>query len=192
MKILLNLLPEEKKKEMRRNTRFRMIVAHGSGIIFLGFFYCCVLLGISVLLSLQLESVRGSMSSAEASRKSERDSYEVIFRKTNTQASEVMLLLGKHVTWERFFRELESATPPGVSYTKLLAKNDFSLSLSGKAPDRESLLSLERNMNDSACFRAKDESPMVPLSNKLVKENIEFQLDAMIEKTCLVSGGKEK
>ncbi len=191
MKILLNLLPVEKKTEMRKNNRFRMVVAQGSGVIFLGFLYSCALLGISFLLSAQLSSVRGlSGDSSFVSEKNEIESYENTFQETNKRVSEVSQLLSQHVSWEKFFRSLDLATPPGVFYTKLLTGRDFSLSMSGTAPDRETLLLLEKNMNDSDCFRAKDESPMIPLSNKLVKENIDFQLDAVIEKSCLV-GVKE-
>lgn len=189
MKILLNLLPSEKKIEMRKNNRFRMVLAQGSGIIFLGFFYCCALLGISALLSLQLASLQGSSDeeSSMAPKRSEVESYEKIFRETNTRVSEISLLLKNHISWEKFFRSLEAATPQGVLFTKILTKNDLSFSASGTAPNRDALLLLEKNMNESDCFRAEDDRPMVPLSNKLVKENIDFQLDAVIEKNCLVS-----
>jgi hypothetical protein len=187
MKILLNLLPVEKKTEMLKNKRFRMIVAQGSGIIFLGFSYCCALLGISFLLSVQLSSTRGlSGGSSFVEEKNEIESYEAVFRETNAKASEISQLLAGHVLWEKFFQSLEAATPPGVLYTKMLSKNDFSFSASGTAPNRDALLLLEKNMNESDCFRSKDGGPMIPLSNKLVKENIDFQLDAMIERSCLV------
>ena len=77
-------------------------------------------------------------------------------------------------------------TPPGVLYTKILAGNDLAFSASGTAPNREALLTLESAMNQSDCF--KDAS--VPLSDKLVKENIDFQLSATIQKSCLVDGQK--
>ena len=185
MKILLNLLPAEKKIEIRKDNRFRMIVAQGSGVLFLGVFYCCLLLGISWLLSEQLSSTKGLSDDGSSSSpgKSEIASYEKTFQETNANISEISRLLENHVLWEKFFRSIQSATPDGVLYTKLLAKNDFTLSASGTAPSREALLLLEKNMNDSDCFR----DAAVPLSDKLVKENIDFQLDAIIEKTCLVS-----
>ncbi len=192
MKILLNLLPIEKKVEMRRDNRFRMIVAQGSGVIFLELFYGCVLLGVSWLLSTQLSSVRelargGASLSPE---KSESESYEKTFHETNATVAEISQLLDRHVSWEKFFWSLETATPSGVFYTKIITKNDFLISANGTAPNREALLLLEKNMNDSDCFRAPDNGPMIPLSDKLEKKDIEFQLDAVIEKKCLI-GAKE-
>lgn len=186
MKILLNLLPSEKKAEMRRNVRFRMVVAHGSALLFLGFLYCGALLGISFLLSLQLASIRGGVGKdSDQSPAAEIVSYEKIFRETNAKTAEITMLLSRHVSWGAFFRELDSVTPPGVSYSKLLTQENFSFSLAGVARDREALLSLEKRVNDSSCFR----DAVVPLSDKLVKENIDFQLDAVIEKTCIISSG---
>lgn len=188
MKILLNLLPDEKKVEMRRNKRFRMIIAHGSVVVFIGFFYCCALLGISRLLTSQLASAR-SLSNGSATSiagATEVESYEALYRETNQKVSEVARLLGGHVSWGRLFRSLDVATPPGVSYTSISAKNDLVFSASGIAPNRETLLLLERNMNQSECFR----DALVPLSDKLVKNNIDFQLDAAIEKSCLLGERK--
>lgn len=186
MKILLNLLPGEKKAEMRRNNRFRMIIAHGSVVVFIGFFYCCALLGISRLLTLQLASVRSlsNGSAASVAGAMEVESYEALYRETNAKVSEVARLLGGHVSWGVLFRSLDTATPPGVLYTRILAKNDLVFSVSGTAPSRESLLLLEKNMNESDCFR----DALVPLSDKLVKDNIDFQLDAVVEKSCLLGG----
>lgn len=188
MKILLNLLPVEKKVEMRKNARFRMIVAQGSGIIFLGFFYCCALLGISALLSTQLSSAQGLVSGggSAVSGKNEIESYEKTFQETNRNVAEISKLLDNHVSWEKFFQAIDTVTPPGVLYTKILAGNDLAFSASGTAPNREALLTLESAMNQSDCF--KDAS--VPLSDKLVKENIDFQLSATIQKSCLVGGQK--
>ncbi|QQS16026.1 MAG: hypothetical protein IPK84_01550 [Candidatus Moraniibacteriota bacterium] len=187
MKILLNLLPVEKKIEMRRQTRFRMIVAHGSVIIFLGFFYCCSLLGISALLSSQLSSMQGLLSSDGASAVSgqrEIESYEQSFQDTNKRVSEISRLLAGHISWKPLFRALDTATPSGVLYSKIAVGNDLFFSASGTAPSREALLALENSVNDSDCF--SDAS--VPLSDKLVKENIDFQLSATVLKSCLVSG----
>lgn len=198
MKILLNLLPEEKKTTMHRNNRFRMLITHGSGFIFLAFLYCCTLFGISFLLSLQHDSVRGvSGDTSFAAEKQEIESYEKTFRETNARISEISQLTAKHVVWEPLFRAIERATPESVFYTKMVAKNDLSFTATGTASDRESLLLLEKNIEESDCFRSKDGIPIIPLSNKLVKENIEFQLDAVIEKRCLVvsesgtSGGEK-
>lgn len=190
MKILLNLLPTEKKVEMRRQMRFRMIVAHGSVFIFLGFFYCCALLGISVLLSSQLSSTQGLLSNDGASAVSgqkEIESYEKSFQDTNRQVSEISRLLTGHVSWTKFFRAIDAATPPGVLYTKVLVGNNLSFSASGTAPNREALLDLEHALNTSGCLS----DATVPLSDKLVKENIDFQVSATVKKSCLVSAGSQ-
>ncbi len=191
MKILLNLLPVEKKSEIRRQTYFRMIVAQGSGIIFLGSFYCCMLLGISVLLSSQLSLAQSLLSNDGASAvsgKKEIESYEKTFQDTNKQVLEISRLLGEHVSWTHFFRVIGDATPQGVLYTKMLARNDLSFSASGTASNREALLALESAMNNSDCFS----NATVPLSDKLMKEDIDFQLNANIRKSCLVGTQEEE
>lgn len=185
MKILLNILPIEKKQEMRENIRFRKIVAHGMIFVFLAIFYGGILLGVFMLLSSKLSSLQTAenVDSAEAPKESEIKSYEKVFLETNEKVLEMSLLLKKHISWEKFFRSVEINTPSGVFYTRIVTKNDYSFSMNGIAPDRETLLLLERNMkNDSKCFN----SVVVPLSNKLVKEKINFQLDAIIEKSCII------
>lgn len=188
MKILLNLLPQEKKTMMHRNNRFRMLVMHGFGFIFLVFLYCCTLFGISFLLSLQHDSVKGlSGDMSFVAEKREIESHEKLFQETNARISEISQLMVKHVLWEPLFRTIERTTPESVLYTKIIAKNDLSFSAIGMASNRESLLLLEKNIEESECFRPKEGVPIIPLSNKLVKENIEFQLDAVIEKKCLIA-----
>ena len=184
MKILLNLLPVEKKAEIRKDARFRMVVAQGFGLVFLSLFYCCILLGISALLSIRLSSEREllSVDGLAVSGRSEVDSYEKTFQDTNRNVSEISNLLKNHVSWEKLFRAIDTATPSGVFYTKILVGNDLVFSASGTAPNRESLLALESAMNQSECFR----DASVPLSDKLVKENIDFQLGAAVQKSCLV------
>lgn len=173
---------------MHRNNRFRMLVVHGFGFIFLAFLYCCTLFGISFLLSLQHDSVKGlSGDMSFVAEKREIESHEKLFQKTNARISEISQLTAKHVLWEPLFRAIERATPESVLYTKIIAKNDLSLSAIGMASNRESLLLLEKNIEESECFRSKEGVPIIPLSNKLVKENIEFQLDAVIEKKCLIA-----
>lgn len=183
MKILLNLLPPEKKLGIRKNIRFRLIVVHGCIVILLSIVYCGLLLGVSFALSNRLDTVRTTVNSETgASKKDEIEAYEKIFTDTNTKVSEILKLSDKHVMWGKFFRSIESATPERIFYTKILTKTDYSLTMNGTAPSRESLLLLEKNMNDSDCFHKAS----IPLSDKLEKENIDFQLTAMIEVSCIV------
>ncbi len=187
MKILLNLLPAEKKADRRKDVRFRLIVLHGTTILFLLVLYCCILFGVSMALSKRIDAARASMDNdTEASKRNEIESYEKVFTETNTKISEIMTIADKHVMWKKFFQSIESATPDGIFYTKFLTKNDFSFSVVGVAPNRESLLILEKNMNDADCFR----DVVIPLANKLEKENINFQLNAIIEISCVVNPDK--
>ncbi|QQS21349.1 MAG: PilN domain-containing protein [Candidatus Moraniibacteriota bacterium] len=184
MKILLNLLPPEKKEEMRKNSRFRMVVLQGAAFLSLGAFYYAMLLGISFLLSIERSSGE-RLSGENVSRKQEVESYESVFRDANKHIAEISAALSGHVSWSHFFRELERSTPPGILYTSLMTKTDLSLEISGKATDRESLLLFERQINESDCFR----DAIIPLADKLVKENIDFQLSAAIERTCVLLKG---
>ena len=108
-------------------------------------------------------------------------SYESVFRDTNAKTVKISTLLANHVSWTKLFRTLEGATPEGVLYTHLLTKNDYTITLNGTAANREALLLLQKNLNESGCFQNAD----VPLSNMLVKENIDFQLNAIMQKSCL-------
>ncbi len=190
MKILLNLLPPEKKSETRKRLRFRVIVAQGTLIILLGIFYWGILLGISGMLSFQLtltKELSFEGGPTDASGKMEIESYEKTFQDENKRVAEVSRVLNQHVSWERFFEAIDAATPPGVLYTKMATGSDLSFSASGTAPNREALLALESSMNGSPCFSGAS----VPLSDKLAKENIDFQLSATIRKSCLVASGEE-
>ncbi len=181
MKILLNLLPEEKKYEIQRNVRFRVVMVHGFGFVILSLFLLCAVFGISRLLLVQLDSLRRPDPSVGAVAEDALSLYEAKFRETNAMSSETELLLERHTAWNEFFRELGIATPEGVLYTHLSVKESYQASFSGRARSREDLLLLERNMNSSSCFR----DAVIPLSDKLVKEDIDFQLDAVVEQSCL-------
>jgi Tfp pilus assembly protein PilN len=181
MKIGINLLPLNKKKEVQMAEQFRAVLGWEAVIfsvvaIFFGFVF-----GIDYLLGLNLY-----LASDNKINKSGGAQYETIkyyerkFSEINSKISKISSITSGQIYWLGLFSKLESAIPDKVEISGI-STNNFSLHFAGKAETREDLLLLKDNLEKEECF----ENINLPLSNLVSKENVIFQIDLEIKEGCI-------
>ena len=84
------------------------------------------------------------------------------------------------INWTNFFNEIDRVLPEGIIFNEI-ANVDYKVLVSGVATTREALLEFKSNLEKSECFSTVN----VPISNIVVKKNVDFQVDFVINKECL-------
>lgn len=181
MKIYLDLLPMQKKQEIKRKKIFGIILHEEflflSPIIVLIF----ILLNIYYVLTLQKDS-----SAAANQRKQSQDNYQQMniyeekFKQVNTLGQELVEIQSGHMYWQQPLQELSNIMPEGIYLSNISTKN-YTIFLIGKARTREDLLGFKDKLDSSECFQDIN----VPLSNLVVKNDVDFQIDLTITEDCL-------
>ncbi|NTW26957.1 MAG: PilN domain-containing protein [Candidatus Moranbacteria bacterium] len=181
MKIYLDLLPKEIKTELKRKKRFRRIL-HEEFLFLLPLVLFIVILGnIYYLLMLSHNTSVAAKSQAESQDKyQELSSYEKKFKEVNDNSAKLLKIQSLHLYWANIFNKVGTILPDGISITNFSTK-DFQIFLVGKARNRDTLLNFKAALESETCFANIN----VPLSNLVVKENIDFQMDLTINKDCL-------
>ncbi|KKQ46436.1 MAG: Fimbrial assembly family protein [Candidatus Moranbacteria bacterium GW2011_GWC2_37_8] len=181
MKIYLDLLPQEKKNELRRSKIFRRILHEEMLFLVPLVIFIALLLNIYYLLNFQYNSsVTLSSVNKSQDKYQELNNYEEKFKKVNASIDILSKIQSSHLHWLNVLDELGSVVPEGVYISDFSTKN-YQIFLLGKARSRDNLLALKNNLDNSDCFKDVN----VPLSNLVVKDNVDFQMDFVVIKDCL-------
>ena len=181
MKISIDLLPEQRKQEIKRRKMFHTIL-RGEFLFFLP-----ILIFIGVLLSTYYTIIlqKNSSSSAHMSQQSQDeyqklDQYEKKFKEINEKDSLLAKIQSGHIHWKNLLVEFSNITPESV-YLNNISNNDYKVFLAGKARSRDDLITFKDRLESSPCFQDVN----VPLSNLVVKNDIDFQIDLVLKEECL-------
>ena len=183
MKILLNLLPEEKKIAIERGLHVRIFLWQFFLLFLLELFFLGILFTIAILLKVELDGAK--LSSETATQAIEKDGqdlkrYEDKFLGINEAVSTIGKIENNHLYFSQLFRILDVVQPKEVFLRQMTSK-DRKIMLSGIAGTREDLLLFEQQLKSSACVEKVD----VPLSNLFSQKNLEFQIEFSITLECL-------
>ncbi|MCX6765497.1 MAG: PilN domain-containing protein [Candidatus Moranbacteria bacterium] len=181
MKIYLDLLPEEKKEEIKKKKAFWMIIRQELRFLIPIIVFISILFSINLILKIQSDSWNGIYSLEQSQKEyQELKTYEEEFRQVNSKISSFSRLQEGHLYWSNVFYQLSDLVPEEISINGLITK-DYQVSLSGKAKNRNNLLALQEKIQSSECFSNVN----VPLSNLVNKENVDFQIDFEVAINCL-------
>lgn len=181
MRIYLDLLPQQRKQEIKRKKLFNKILREEFLFLLPLVVLIFILLGIYHILTLQKDSKVVTYSAQQSQEKYQQlKKYEDKFKQVNILSETVEKIAAKHLYWQEFLKKLSGATPEGI-YISDLSTKDFTVFLVGKAKTRENLLELKNRLESTSCFSNVN----VPLSNLVVKENVDFQVDITINEDCL-------
>ncbi|EKD58248.1 MAG: hypothetical protein ACD_56C00165G0003 [uncultured bacterium] len=182
MKIYLDLLPQEKKNELKRIKLFRRILREEMLFLVPIIIFIIILFNIYYVLNFQYDAsvIAGSANKSQDKYK-ELSNYEEEFKKVNDLVGVVGKIQKNHLHWSNVLTELGSTVPGNVYMTDFSTKN-YQIFLLGKARSRDDLLSFKSNIEGNNCFQDVD----VPLSNLVVKENVDFQMSFSVTKDCLM------
>lgn len=182
MKTLLNLLPEENKKNIQRKTRFRFFLWQLFLVFALEIFYTGILMSTYLILDFQLQNLQmlGEQASKNYSEQSKLDQYQKKFKEINILTDKVGKIEENHFSFTQVFTLLDTLLPQGITIDHLATKN-YTILLTGTAVKRDNLLEFDARLKESVCI----ENVNVPISNLFSQENVDFQVDFGIKKECL-------
>ena len=181
MKIYLDLLPQQRKQEIKRKKLFRKILKGEILFLFPFIVLIVILLNIYYILTLQKNITVTAYSAQQSQDKYQQlGIYEEKFRQVNTLIKTMGKIQTGHLYWYRFFQQLNEVIPEGIYITDLSTK-DYTIFLVGKAKTRDDLLNFKNSLEASACFKNIN----IPLSNLVVKNDVDFQIDISIVEDCL-------
>lgn len=182
MKIYLDLLPQEKKNELKRTKIFRRILREEMLFLVPLIIFIAILFNIYYLLNFQYNSSLTASSADKSQDKyKELSNYEEKFKKVNESVGVMSKIQKNHLRWSNVLNELGTTVPDGMYITDFSTKN-YQIFLLGKARSRDDLLNFKNRIEGDSCFQDVD----VPLSNLVVKENVDFQMSFSVTKDCLM------
>jgi len=174
--ITLNLLPPQIKKEAHL---LQLYLSLKNAIVLILFF--TILAAISLLLAKLTLQEQFNRTVNETTLTTQ---YGNIFsndiKSVNHQLTEVTKIQKEFIPWTLFIAELSKFTPPTISIFNVNI-NSNSVTISGFATTRDALLEFQQALKDSNLFVESD----VPLENLLTKENINFNIKAVLDLTKL-------
>jgi Tfp pilus assembly protein PilN len=181
MRIYIDLLPEEKRKELRKEKIFKIIL--GQGILF-GLpliVFIIILLAINYILVIEKDAI-SLASSVEQSRGqyAELATYEKKFDEVNKNSQAIYKIQQGHLHWSNFFENLNKVISDGVQVSNISTKN-YQVFVIGKARNRDVLLALKEKLDANECLKDVN----VPLANLVVKNDVDFQIDFSVKEECL-------
>jgi Tfp pilus assembly protein PilN len=182
MKTLLNLLPEENKKNIQRKTHFRFFLWQLFLLFALEIFYVSILVSIYFVLDSQLQNLQAVGQQNEKIRleQIQLNEYQKKFKEINVTTEAIGKIQDNHFTFTQVFYLLDTLLPERITIDYLTTKN-YTVLLTGKAVKRDDLLEFDAKLKESPCV----ENVNVPISNLFSQENIDFQVDFGIKKECL-------
>jgi Tfp pilus assembly protein PilN len=182
MKILLNLLQEEKRKDIQKRFYLRFFLWQIFLALALETFYLVILASIYFTLDFQLQGLEsiGQQYDTAHSEQQTLDMYRKKFKETNMLAETAGKIERQHFSFAQIFFLLDAVLPESVLIDRLTTK-EYTVLLAGRAATRDDLLSFESRLKMSECVKNVN----VPLANLFSQENVDFQMDFEMRKECL-------
>lgn len=167
--------------ELRRKKIFRKILRQEFLFLLPVLLFIIILFNVSYLLSIKYDVAMLEKSVVESQDKyQEFSSYEEKFKQVNDNSAKLLNIQAKHMYWTEVFNKLSEALPNEISITDF-STSDYKIFLVGKAKSRDILLNFKGILEADPCFTNIN----VPLSNLVVKDDIDFQMDLEISSDCL-------
>ncbi|MFH0969062.1 MAG: PilN domain-containing protein [Patescibacteria group bacterium] len=181
MIIYLDLLPPEKKEELKKKKAFLKIIRNEFlfSIPIASLFL--ILITASFSLNIKSQSANENLSSGNSQKEyQELAAYEEKFNEANSKIAYISKLQKNHLNWLEAFDKINNIVPENVYLTDLSTSN-YVFSLAGKAKTRDGFLRLQENIKSESCFS----EVKAPLSSLASKEDVVFRIDFSVKEECL-------
>ena len=181
MKIYLDLLPEEKKQEIKKKRDFLKIIQNEFlfSIPIIAFFL--IILTVNFSLKIRTQAVENNSNTGNSQKDyQELERYQNSFNEINLKTSAMFKIQKDHLNWLNVFRKMNEIVPENVNLSDLVTIN-YGISLAGKAKTRDDFLKFQEKIKAGSCFSDVE----VPLSSLVSKENVEFQINLKVKEECL-------
>lgn len=180
---MINLIPIEEKKEIKKNFYFRFLT-----VSFIMLCFCNIILIVamfpSYIISLEKKnSINKKLENEKNEFVPEIDQKAVIsIKELNSKLSLIEKAKeNQFVFSEKVIDKIISNKLSGIKIKSFFYQNDIidgkKINISGVAQDREQLLSFRQSLENSNSFKSVD----LPISNFVKGRNIEFNLDLILK-----------
>lgn len=181
MKIKLNLLPKIKEKKLRHKRILRFVVIQEIMIVFVTLLFFGAVIGLDAIAKLKLNEVDQQLSNSGNSKDyAEMIKYESKFKETKENVKLINNLQKNDINWLIVFDKLAQICPQDILFNSITG-DGYDLTIGGNAKNRDVLINMKEIMEKDACFKNID----IPLSNVVLRENIEFELKFNVDEKCI-------
>ncbi|TSD00772.1 MAG: Uncharacterized protein Athens071425_575 [Parcubacteria group bacterium Athens0714_25] len=181
MNIHLNLLPEERKRGLKRKKISWLIIRQELLVFFSVAVFLIILFCINFILDLQGKSLESEYAEEALNGEyKEIGKYEKIFEDENREIALLYSVQKNHFDWTNVLTRLSENVINDVKL-KGIVSDDSRFSISGIANDRDTLLRFKSQIENSQCFSEME----IPLSDIVSKKNINFEAELKIEEECI-------
>ncbi|MFA4818041.1 MAG: PilN domain-containing protein [Parcubacteria group bacterium] len=182
MKIKLNLIPPAKREEIEKAKKVRTVLRWEFGLVFIMVIFLAMLFSISYILQINLNMAENNagLNGQDVERIKQISDFDAQIKKINVKMSEILKIQSGQLYWTNFFEKLNSSVPVEIIITSI-ATDNYKAAVSGKARDRDILITFKENLEKSGCF----DEVNLPLSSLVARENVDFSIALTIKKECL-------
>ena len=181
MKIYLDLLPQERKDELKRKKTFAVIIRRQLLFLFPMAVFMVILVNTYLILGIQKDSMVATGSGQQSQGEYKQlHVYEDAFGQTNNLVIFLSRAQNQHIYWSRLIAKISSIASDSIYLTELSTK-DYHVMMSGKAKTRDDLIAFKEAIANSGC--ADDVN--LPLSNLVSPANVDFQIDFTVKQGCI-------
>jgi len=171
--LVLNLVSEELKKEIKLRHLYQLIKKVNYLIIIITIITAIVLLVAKVILQNNFNKIVEQTTLVTINNQS----YNSKIREINSKLKFIANIQNEFVAWSKIVNDLSIMTPSNITFYRL----NFDLAtktvkINGKAGERSGLLELKDNLEKSGNYS----DIQFPLKNILEKENINFEINAKL------------
>jgi len=177
MKVTINLLPEERKKEFLEKKALAMVLkffmtAFLAIVLFSSFLFFCLW-----TIDIQIKSLKAQQAYLSENKKySQVQGVQKFAENYYQQTSQIEKILQQHNYYWDLFIDISQVVPEGVRLEEMVLEGSV-ISLSGFSDDREILIKFKNSLEENEKF-SKIEAP---ISNFTSSENINFNFKAEIK-----------
>ena len=182
MKIKLNLIPPQRKEEIKKAYWLRLVSRWEIEFVLLLLLFIAVLASMNFILKINIATETDSVLVVGK----DSDKYDLIseydkeIKDISGQVASVKKIQDNQLYWSRLLLKLNEKVFDGIEITDLTT-SDYAVVLDGKANTRDDLIAFKDSLVQDQCFSNVE----LPLSNLVSKDNVEFQISLAIKKECL-------
>ena len=181
MDIKLNLIPPEKKEEFEKGKRLKTVIKSEIVLTVIALVFFLSLFSFGYILDIGLASEASLNSEVEkADQFGKIKDYDNRIEQANENTKQIAMIDRDQLYWSRVFIKLSQITPSGIA-VKSFTTVDYSITISGTADTRDSLLDFKNKLEKETCFTEVN----LPLSNLVDKDNVDFQIALKVKEDCL-------
>lgn len=181
MEIRLNLIPPQKKEEIRKSKRLATTIKSEVVLFMILTVFFSVLISYRYILSINLMGETILNAEVEKADQFEKiKNYGDQFSRANDSIKQIASIDQAQLYWSRIFVKLSQLISTGIEIDSF-STNDFSVTLAGTADTRDNLITFKDDLEKEKCFSGVD----LPLSNLVDKTNVDFQIVFNLDENCL-------